>query len=136
MNTGFDFNAVSPINAQVLAAWAADKAAYDKTNPKVPYPDPPAAILGSKTFIQPGGSRRTYQTDWTDVQPRFGLAWQFAARSVLRTGFGIFYKTATQSGYTDGFSQQTPYIASADAFTYNNPLTGPYSLQNPFPNGL
>jgi hypothetical protein len=61
----------------------------------------------------------------------------FAPHSVLRTGFGIFHRTATQSNYTDGFSQQTLYTNSIDGgMTPSGGLTGPYSLQNPFPNGL
>jgi hypothetical protein len=142
VNTGFDFNAPNPDSAQILAAWAADKAAWDKANPTKPYyPSPPSVILGGVTFIQPGASRRVFQTDWTDIQPRAGLAWQFAPQSVLRTGFGIFYGPATQtsaaaSGYNDGFSQQTAYQATPDAVTYSTPLTGPFSLADPYPNGL
>ena len=141
VNTGFDFNTTNPVSDAVLAAWNTDKAAWDKANPKKPYyPAPPAAILGGVTFLQPG-ERRAFQTDWTDVQPRIGLAWQFAPQTVLRTGFGIFYRMATQtsadaSGYNDGFSQQTDYIAAPDGYTYSAGLNGPYSLANPFPDGL
>jgi hypothetical protein len=137
VNNGFSFNAVNPLSDQVLAVWNQDKAAYDATNPKYPYPDPPAVLLGGKSFIQPGGSRRTYLTDWQNIQPRIGIAWQFAKNTVLRTGFGIYHRTATQTNYTDGFSQQTPYVRSTNGdVTPDAGLTGPYSLQNPFPNGL
>lgn len=142
INTGFNFSAVNPDSAQILAAWAADKAAWDKANPTKPYyPAPPAQILGGVTFLQPGSSPRPFQTDWTDIQPRIGLAWKMPFDTVLRTGFGIYYMTGVQtsaaaSGYADGFNQQTPYIASADGIAYTTPLTGPYSLANPFPNGL
>jgi hypothetical protein len=138
VNNGFDLTAKSPVSDQVLAAWAINKAAYD-ANPanKFPYPDPPAVLLGGKTFVQPGGSRRTYNTDWTNLQPRFGLAWVFAPQTVLRTGFGIYHRTVTQGNYTDGFSQQTAYNASPDGgITPSAGLTGPYSLQDPFPNGI
>ena len=63
-----------------------------------------AALLGGKMFVG-NGPRRVYNTDFTDVQPRFGLAWQFEKNTVLRTGFGIYYRKATQANYTDGFSQ-------------------------------
>ena len=86
--------------------------------------------------VQPGGDRHTYGTDWTDIQPRFGLAWSLAKETVLRTGFAIMYRTATQGNYTDGFSQQTGYNAALDGITYNTGLTGPYSLAHPFPDGL
>lgn len=136
-NAGFDFNVKNPVSDAVLAQWRKFKAQYDATNPRFPYPDPPPEIRGGKTFIQPGGPRRVYATDWSNIQPRFGLAWQFASRSVLRTGFGIYHRTATQTGYTDGFSQTTDYIESLDGgLTPSSGFTGPYSLQNPFPDGI
>lgn len=136
-NAGFDFNAKNPVSDAVLAQWRKFKAQYDATNPRFPYPDPPIEIRGGKTFIQPGGPRRVYDTDWTNIQPRFGLAWQFLSRTVLRTGFGIYHRTATQTGYTDGFSQATDYIESLDGgLTPSSGFTGPYSLQNPFPDGI
>src|SRR5205085_190029 len=47
------------------------------------------------------------------------------------------HRTATQANYTDGFSQQTPYIRSLTGdVTPAMALTGPYSLEDPFPNGL
>jgi hypothetical protein len=117
--------------------WRSDQAAYNNGKNAYPYPAPPAALLGGKEFVQPGGSRRTYLTDWQNIQPRVGVAWQFAAHTVLRAGFGIYHRTATQANYTDGFSQQTPYVRSLNGdMTPDAGLAGPYSLQNPFPNGL
>ncbi len=137
VNAGFDYSAKNPLSDQIIAKWKDNKAAYDKTNPRFPYPDPPAAILGGKTFIDPSKTRRTYDTDYTNIQPRIGLAWQFEKKTVLRTGFGIFHRTATQSGLTDGYSTSTGYERSLDGdITPSAGLTGPYSLQNPFPNGL
>lgn len=138
VNSGFAFNTVNPLSDQVLKVWRADQAAYN-ANPKnaYPYPAAPAALLGGKTFVQPGGARRTYNTDWQNIQPRIGAAWQFARHTVLRAGFGIYHRTATQGNYTDGFSQQTPYLRSVNGdLTPDGGLAGPYSLQNPFPDGL
>ncbi len=135
VNNGFNFNATNPDSAAVLAAWGKNYGSYTSTT--VPYPAPPSVLLGGKTFVQPNGNRRTYNTNWDDIQPRFGLAWNFLKNTVLRTGFGIYYATATQGNYSDGFSQQTPYIRSLDGDqTPSGSLTGAYSLQNPFPNGL
>ncbi len=57
---------------------------------------------------------------------------------MLRTGFGIYHRTATQGGQTDGFSQTTNFTRSidGDATPAATGLTGPYSLQNPFPDGI
>ena len=137
VNNGFDFNSTNPMSDQVLAAWAKDKAAYDATRPTFPYPAVPAALLGGKTFVQPGGNRRTYYTDWQNIQPRLGIAWQFARQTVLRTGFGIYHRTATQGNYTDGFNYQTIYTRSLNGDTTPAAgLTGPYSLADPFPEGI
>jgi hypothetical protein len=141
-NTGFDYTVKNPLSDQIIAAWNAKKATWDKgkTAAQPLYPNPPAAIYGGKTFIQPGGSRRTYNTDYADIQPRVGLAWQFARKTVLRTGGGIYHRTATQTGYTDGFSQQTTYNASPDSgLTYPGIAgagNGAFSLVNPFPDGI
>jgi hypothetical protein len=137
VTTGFDYSAKNPLSDQILANWRREETAYNATNPKYPYPDPPAAIMGGKTYIGPGG-RRTYNTDWTDLQPRIGLAWSITRNMVLRTGAGIFYRTATQWGLTDGFSQTTTFQRSLDGDITpagQGLLTGPYTLQNPFPDG-
>ncbi len=138
VNSGFDFNAVNPLSDQILANWKALKAAYDATKPQYPYPDPPAAIYGGKLFAGNGKSRRTYGIDWTDIQPRIGLAWALASKMVLRTGAGIYYRTATQANITDGFSQRTNYIRSTDGLNLQPlaGLAGPFSLENPFPDGI
>ena len=141
MNTGFDYNAVNPLSDSIIAVWKTNKAAYDANTANIyPFPPVPQAIYGGKTFIKPDSSRRTYDTDWQNIQPRIGIAWGFKRNSVLRTGFGIFHKTATQGGYTDGFSQQTAYQGSLDGGLTPAALTttpnGPFSLANPFPNGI
>ncbi|HTM49225.1 MAG TPA: TonB-dependent receptor [Bryobacteraceae bacterium] len=136
-NTGFDYSVKNPLSDQIIAKWREFKTAYDRANPRFPYPDAPPAIYGGKSFIQPNGSRRIYATDWTNLQPRIGVAWRFLGATVLRTGFGIYHRTATQAGQTDGFSQTTPYTRSTDGDLFPSAgLTGPYSLQNPFPDGI
>src|SRR5262245_15463540 len=137
VNNGFDYTAKNPLSDQIIAKWKSLKEAYDRTNPRFPYPDVPAAILGGKTFVQPGRNRRVYDTDWSNIQPRIGIAWRFEKDTVLRTGFGIFHRTATQNGQTDGFSQTTNYQRSLNGdVSPAAGLTGPYSLQNPFPDSI
>ncbi|MEK7406664.1 MAG: TonB-dependent receptor [Acidobacteriota bacterium] len=137
VNQGFDFNAKNPFSDQALARWAELKAQYDAANPRFPYPPPPPVLLGGKTFVNPEGPRRTYDTDWQNIQPRVGLAWLIRSDFVLRTGFGLFHKTATQNNYTDGFSQRTDYMDSLDGgISPASGLSGPYSLDDPYPSGL
>jgi Carboxypeptidase regulatory-like domain len=144
----FDVNAVNPLSDQILAKWNSLKAAYDATNPKYPYPTPPKALYGVWRFAGVDGlTRRQHYTDFTTGAPRFGFAYRLANKTVIRGGVGVFYQsdTATGNGQT-GFSASTAYLPNV-----NNPIipsacdngncaagapTGPYSLVNPFPNGL
>jgi hypothetical protein len=147
-NSAFDINAVSPINDQLQAAWRSTEAKYNATNPKYPYPDPPAAFKGAYTFAGVNGTpRRQFYTDWTDLAPRIGFSYRVFPKTLLRGGFGTYYQSITQTGAgTTGFSQSTGYQANTtdpaipSACTSGNcaggPPTGPYSLVNPFPGGL
>ncbi len=53
------------------------------------------------------GVTRPYPTDYSDIGPRFGFAYQVAPRTVLRGGWGIYYQTLGNGGCgcRDGFSQ-------------------------------
>src|SRR5262249_46215673 len=133
----FDFTAKNPLSDQVLENWRNLKSQYDAANPgREPYPAPPAVLLGGKTFAS-SDRRRTYDIDWSNLQPRFGMAWQFIARAGLRTGFGIFHRQPTQANLTDGYNLRTNYITSLNGgITPSGGITGPYSLEDPFPNGV
>ncbi len=95
------------------------------------------ALMGGE-FFNSSSVRSDWLTDWTDIQPRFGLAYQFAPKMVLRGGYGIFY-SQTRSGAngllsygSQGFNQYT-----SDITTYLNQNNVPWiHLNNPFPNGL
>jgi hypothetical protein len=153
MGSQFNINQVNPLSNQILAAWNADAAAYNATNPKYPYPAAPSAIYGVWGFAGLNGlPRRTNLTDWTNGAPRIGFAYRINDKTAIRGGFGVFYQSMTANNNSQtGFSQSTSYQATFD--TVNdipsacvNPLggntcatgapTGPYSLVNPFPVGL
>lgn len=142
---GFDVTTKNPLSDQVLANWATLKARYDAANPnaRYAYPAPPAALVGGYLFAGVGGEpRRIYDTDWTNIAPRVGVAWRIAEKTVLRAGAGVYYQSPTQNGVNTGFNQSTPYTTTLDGLTpaacSSDPTcrTGPYSLVNPFPNGL
>jgi hypothetical protein len=95
------------------------------------------ALLGGEVFAN-SKTRTNYVTDWRDIQPRFGLAFQFAPKMVLRGGYGIYFGQSRSgaSGVVpyggQGFDQYTSAIT-----TYNSDGATPYlHLSNPFPNGL
>lgn len=122
----FDPNAVSPLNGGNIT--------YTDQVTGQPVT---IALRGGEVFASPN-QRTNYVTDWHDVQPRFGFAYQFAPKMVVRGGYGIYYGQS-RSGVTgvvpygsQGFNQYTNVVT-----TYHNDGATPYlHLNNPFPNGL
>ena len=135
--TGFDFNAKSPVSDSALAVWRTNAATIAN------YPAAPSQLTGG-SFLYAGKNgqpRSPYNWDRSNIQPRAGLAYRIHDKAVIRTGFGIFHRTATQGSLTTGFSQTTSYVNSRDAGItpagINNGLpTGPFSVEDPFPTGL
>ncbi len=122
----FNPNAISPLNGG-----------------KITYTDPltlqtvTRPLMGGEVFAN-SNVRTNYVTDWSDIQPRFGFAYQFAQNMVVRGGYGIYYGQSRSgaSGVVpyggQGFDQYTNAIT-----TYNSDGATPYlHLSNPFPNGL
>jgi len=122
----FDQKAVSPLNDGSLT-----------------YTDPLTGgtatrqLLGGEVFAS-SSQRTNYVTDWSDVQPRFGLAYQFAPKMVVRGGYGIYFGQS-RSGVTgvapygsQGFNQFTNVI-TVDPSDRSTPFA---HLNDPFPFGL
>ena len=78
-----------------------------------------------------GLSRSPYNTDWNNLQPRIGAAFQLTPTTVLRGGWGISYIASVSTGLNNGFSQTTPYVATEDAGR-----TAASLISNPFPSGI
>jgi len=94
-------------------------------------------LYGGEMFNSPG-QRTNWETDWKDIQPRFGFAYLFDSKTVIRGGYGIYFDQ-TRSGAngllsygSQGFNQYTSAVT-----TYQNDGATPWlHLSNPFPNGL
>ncbi len=122
----FNPNAVNPLNG--------GKISY--TDPLTSQPVT-RALLGGEVFATPN-QRTNYVTDWHDIQPRIGFAYQFAQKMVVRGGYGIYYGQSRSgaSGVVPwgnaGFDEYTNVVT-----TYKSDRATPYlRLSNPFPNGL
>src|SRR5712691_3763763 len=82
---------------------------------------------------QNGISHNAGNTDWTAIQPRFGLAYQISDKLVMRGGIGRYYLNPNNDDLqSPGFSLSTPLINSLDA----GRTFLPNLLSNPFPNGV
>jgi hypothetical protein len=93
--------------------------------------------VGGEMFAS-SHERHMVNTDWRDIQPRFGFAYLMSPTMVLRGGYGIYYSQSRNgaSGVTpygsQGFNESTNMIP-----TYNNDGATAYlHLNNPFPSGL
>jgi hypothetical protein len=86
-----------------------------------------SSLHGIEVFVSPK-NRQNYYTDYKDIQPRLGFAYQFMKGFVLRGGYGIFYSTPRSGaagtgpwGY-QGFNIQPPWLT-----TLNLDHTTPYN---------
>ncbi|WP_321475055.1 TonB-dependent receptor domain-containing protein [uncultured Paludibaculum sp.] len=91
-------------------------------------------LTGGLAFPGVNGLDRGHRdAEYSNLQPRFGFAWQVIPKTVIRGGYSISY-LPTSGIYTGldrtGFSLGTPLVSSVDGgFTPNE------TLANPFPDG-
>jgi Carboxypeptidase regulatory-like domain len=113
------------------------------------------SYTGAEIYVN-GGNRSPYTSRLHDFGPRLAFAWQPVTHLVLRGGAGFYYGPSTHNvasalSNSDGFSSSTTWNATclnADGNTVFNTgnapcvagqadnFTVPFSLSNPFPNGV
>ena len=122
-NLGFDPNVSNPIEAQAKANYAA--------NP-IPELSPANFNVKGGLFFATPENRGNVQVDYGSIAPRLGLAYRVLPKTVIRTGFGMFYSVWWQPFVrATGFASNTQMISSLDGG-----LTPADTLSNPFPGGL
>lgn len=125
-NRGFGFGQANPLAAAVHNANATDCPAC-------------ANLTGGLLFTDVGGNDRgAFDPDRNNFQPRFGVAYQWNEKTVLRGGYGLFYFPSAEYGGATGFSIITPFAGTvgggANGAGQFIPRTD--ALNNPFPTGL
>jgi hypothetical protein len=90
-------------------------------------------VYGGILFAGENGQPQSgYNTQYSNVGPRFGFAYQLDTNTVIRGGYGIMYLMGLENGTYSGSSQTTSYVASLN----NNVTPSTYfGSGNPFPNG-
>ena len=122
-NLGFDTTASNPIESAAKAAYA--------QNP-VPELSPNDFKVKGGLFFATPENRGNVVVDKGSIAPRLGVAYRIFPRTVIRSGFGIFYSAWWQPFVrATGFASNTPMVTTLDGG-----LTPADTLANPFPNGL
>ena len=82
-----------------------------------------------ETFV---GGTVGVKTDWSNIQPRIGVAWSpnQSTNTVIRGGYGIYHDVSAMGGSTGPY--QNPPYANAYAFTSDN-ITPVRTLATGFP---
>ena len=119
------------------------------------------SYTGAEVFAN-GNNRSPFTTNLHNFSPRLAVAWQPVTHFVVRAGGGIYYGPSTHNVAsalinTDGFSSSTSWNTTCFDQNGNSVFngtsacaggapgspalvpgnyTGPYSLSNPFPNGV
>jgi hypothetical protein len=80
-----------------------------------------------------GQSRDAYNTDYSNVGPRFGFAFQIDKNTVIRGGYGVMYSYGLEGGSSVGTTETTNYTISTDG---SNTPTQNFNSGSPFASGL
>ena len=98
---------------------------------------PGLSLKGGLEFPATGNLPRSqYNSEYTNIAPRFGFAYAADANTAIRGGFGIFFAPTTGGGFNgnavpiSGFQASTPWVGTLDGVTPTN------LLSNPFPSGF
>lgn len=108
-NFGFDPSVVNPVSSRL-----------------------PTQVRGGIGFVgEDGNPEGPYRYDKNNIQPRFGLAYQWNEKTVFRGGFGRYFLNPTTVSERLGFQSRTDATVSEAGGQ-----TSLFNFSNPFPTGL
>jgi hypothetical protein len=94
-----------------------------------PFQVPGLSLRGGLLFTD-DANRLPFKRDLNNWQPRVGVTYEITSRTVFRGGYGLSYLPTFDTGFNNGFSVITPFVASVDGG-----ITPSGKLSNPFPDG-
>jgi hypothetical protein len=92
-------------------------------------------VRGGLTFVGQNGQDAVAKTDYNNIQPRIGAAYQLTPKIVARGGWGLYFINPNNNWARDvfqGFDQNTAVVNSLDGGRTLIPNT----LSNPLPGGV
>lgn len=126
---GFDSTFTQPMEAAARTAFINSQSNPANATPEIT----DFRARGGLTFAT-DQDRGLYTTPKKNFMPRIGLAWKVDDKTVLRSGYGVFFGFLGQRRsdvQQAGFSQNTPLNVTLD-----NGLTFIETLSNPFQGGI
>jgi hypothetical protein len=122
----FDPNAINPLNGGSIT-----------------YQDPltqqtvTRTLYGGERFTN-ADNRTNWDTNYKNIQPRFGFSYKIVDKTVMRGGYGIYFgQTRSGANGVGSYGTQGYNVSTGVITTYNNDGATPYlHLSNPFPNGF
>ncbi len=123
VNLGIRWSYESPFSER----WNRQNAGFcaSCTNPISPLVTGFRPLAGGLTFTNVA-NRLPFNSVYNDWAPRLGVAYRLTSKSVLRGGFGIVYAPTFDTGRNNGYSVDTPYVATTNNYTPANVLSNPY----------
>ena len=96
----------------------------------------PGYSLGGGLKFSNASNRTNFNTYTKDFQPRIGIAYSLNDKTVIRTGYGIYYVVSNAAANANAISPDAPGFFAPTPWqdTYpSNPATPWGTLSNPFP---